>query len=256
MTHIQTQAVGTTLTGRVHSAVRPLPGTILTVTDRAGTQVARGQTGPHGEFQFGGLTPGSYVVIFSRPGYQPHAEVAVPSAVPLDVTLEPATGVHGVVRDHDTGRPVGAATVVAVGPDGDVIASTVSDLDGGYRLAGLDADAIMLVAAAPGADPRATEVTLGQGADHAVDLAVDTYSTLTGAVTVDGRPVADLRLALYTPDGRPVATTVTDRTGGYRFDRLKAGQYVLASVTSGGWTFPVAPDATTVDVTMTAPLLG
>ncbi len=225
MTHIQTQAVGTTLTGRVHSAVRPLPGTILTVTDRAGTQVARGQTGPHGEFQFGGLTPGSYVVIFSRPGYQPHAEVAVPSAVPLDVTLEPATGVHGVVRDHDTGRPVGAATVVAVGPDGDVIASTVSDLDGGYRIAGIDADAIMLVAAAPG-------------------------------VTVDGRPVADLRLALYTPDGQPVATTVTDRTGGYRFDRLKAGQYVLASVTSGGWTFPVAPDATTVDVTMTAPLLG
>lgn len=247
MTHVQT--VGTTLAGRVRGALHPLPGTILTLTDRAGAQVGRGRTGEHGEFQFTGLTPGSYVVIFSRPGYRPHAEIAVPSAVPLDVVLEPATGVHGVVRDHDTGEPIGAATVTAVGPDGDVIASTVSDPDGGYRVAGLDADAITLVATVPGAEPRATEATLGRGVDHEVDLALDTYSTLAGTVTATGRPVAGLRLALYTSDGRAVATTVTDRAGGYRFDRVRAGRYVLASVTSG-LAVPVAADAATVDVSM------
>jgi hypothetical protein len=248
--HALDQTAGTTLAGRVHSALRPLPGTILTLTDRAGTQVARGLTGANGEFQFVGLAPGSYVVIFSRPGYQPHAVVVVPSAVSLDVTLEPATGVHGVVHDRDSGQPVGAATVTAVGPDGEVIASTVSDPDGTYRINGIDAETIMLVVAAPGADPRATEVDLGRDADQRVDLALDTYSTLTGTVTIDGHPVADLSMALYAADGRPAATAVTDAVGGYRFERVKAGRYTLASVTGTGRAFPLAPDVTAVDVTL------
>jgi hypothetical protein len=243
------QAAGTTLAGRVHSALRPLPGTILTLTDRAGSQVARGVTGPNGEFQFVELRPASYVVIFSRPGYQPHAEVVVPSAVPVDVVLEPATGVHGVVHDRDTGRPVGAATVTAVGPDGEVIAGTVSDPDGTYRITGIDAETIMLVVAAPGADPRATEVHLDRG-DERVDVALDTYSTLTGAVTADGRPVAHLALALYAADGRAAATIVTDAAGTYRFDRVKAGHYTLASVTTAGRAVPLDPEVTTVDVTL------
>jgi len=242
------QAVGTALAGRVHGALRPLPGTTVTLTDRAGAQVARAATGPGGEFQFAGLAPGSYVAIFVRPGYEPHAEAVVPSAVPLDVTLEPATSVHGIVHDRDSGQPVAAATVTAVGPDGEVMASTVSDPDGAYRITGIDADTILLVVAAPGADPRATEVDLGHGADVVVDLPLDTYSTLSGIVTMDGLPVSHLQLALYTRDGRAVATTVTDHTGTYRFDRVKAGQYVLASVTSAGQAVALAPDATTVDV--------
>lgn len=152
--------------------------------------------------------------------------LAVSSAVPLD----PTTSVMGSVHDRDSGQPVGAATVTAVGPDGGVIASTLSDPDGAYRITGLDVDAVMLVVAAPGAHPRATEVALGGGA-RVVDLALDTYSTLSGVVTVDGHPVERLHLALYAQDGLVAATTVTDRAGAYRFDRIKAGQYTLASVT-------------------------
>jgi hypothetical protein len=40
--------------------------------------------------------------------------------------------VHGVVHDRDTGRPACAATVTAVDPGGEVIASTLSDPDGSY----------------------------------------------------------------------------------------------------------------------------
>lgn len=160
--------------------------------------------------------------------------------------MTPATSVRGTVHDLDSGQPVGAATVTAVGPNGEAIASTVSDLDGVYRITGLDADAVMLVVAAPGADPRTTEVELG-GGEHVVDLALDTYSTLSGTVTVDGQPVEHLRLALYAQDGQTAATTVTDRAGVYRFGRTRAGQYTLASA---GQTLAVAPDVTTVDVTM------
>jgi Carboxypeptidase regulatory-like domain len=245
-------AVGTTLTGRVRSAARPLPGTILTLTDRAGAQVGRSQAGPNGEFQFTDLEPASYVVIFTRTGFHPHAELAVPSAVPLDVLLQPATSVHGVVHDRETGKPVGAATITAVGPAG-VVASTMSDPDGGYRITGIDADTVTLVVAAPGADPLATDVDLDRAATHRVDFALDTYSTLTGTVTIDGHPVEHLHLALYGPDGSPAAAAVTDHTGAYRFDHVKAGRYTLASVTSHGHTVAVAAEATTADVTLNSP---
>jgi hypothetical protein len=196
------QTTGMVLAGRVRGALRPLPDTMLTLTDRVGAELGRVRTGPGGEFQVSGLAPGSYVLIFSRPGYQPYATVAMAGTVPMEVVLEPAVSVHGVVHDRDSGQPVGAATVTAVGPGGEV------------------------------------------------NLALDTYSALSGTVTVDGQLSADLRLALYGPDGRAAATTVTDRRGAYRFDRVKAGRYVLASVTSGGRTVALAPDATTADLVM------
>lgn len=249
MTTLHTEV---SLAGRVRSAMRPLPGTTLTLTDRAGVQVGRARTGQAGEFRLDGLAPGSYVVIFSRAGYQPRAEVVLLGTAtdPLDITLEPAISVHGVVYDKDTGRPVGAATVTAVAPGGEVIASTVSDPDGRYQVTGIDADAITLVVVAPGADPRATEVALGRGTDYRVDLALDTYSTLTGTVTVAGRPVENLHIGLYGVDGWSFATTVTDHDGAYRFDRVKAGEYVLASVTGAGRAVALAQAATAVDVSL------
>jgi uncharacterized protein YfaS (alpha-2-macroglobulin family) len=158
--------------------------------------------------------------------------------------------VHGIDRDRDrdSGQPVGAATVTAVAAGGEVVASTVSDPDGRYQVTGIDADTITLVVVAPGADPRATEVALGRGTDYRVDLPLDTYSTLTGRVTVAGHPVENLRLALCAPDGWTEATTVTDHDGAYRFDRVKAGQYVLASVTGPGRTVVLAQDATSADL--------
>lgn len=243
---------GTLLTGRVHTALRPLPGTTLTLVDHAGAQMGRARTGSGGEFRIIGLTPGNYVVLFSRAGYQPKAEVINLGAgtQPLDVMLEPAVSVHGVVHDRDSGRPVGAATVTAIAPGGEVIASTVSDPGGGYHLTGIDADVITLVVASPGADPTATVVELGRGTDYQANLALDTYSVVRGTVTMDGQPVERLPLTLHTPDGQPVATTVTDDHGAYRFDRVKPGRYVLSSVTSAGRTVALAPEATTADLSV------
>jgi hypothetical protein len=65
---------------------------------------------------------------------------------------------------------------------------------------------------------------------------------------LDGKPVERLPLALHAPDGWAVATTVTDNHGAYRFDRIKAGRYVLANVTSTGPTVALAPSATTADL--------
>ncbi|UQS23823.1 carboxypeptidase-like regulatory domain-containing protein [Amycolatopsis thermalba] len=245
-----------TLTGRVSSGRRPLPEVTLTLTDRVGAQVSRARTGADGSFRLGGLAPGTYVLIVSRAGFQPHATVVTLEAgpaAPLDVTLEPATSVRGVVRDRHSGQPVATAAVTAVGPGGDVIASTVSDPDGGYRLTGLDAGEITLVAAAPGADPAATVVPLGGGREHVADLVLDTHSTLTGTVTADGRPVAGLALELRDASGRRVAGTVTGADGTYRFERVTGGQYTLTSTTGRPAVTTIAAGADSADLVLERP---
>ncbi|GHE90927.1 hypothetical protein GCM10017786_24050 [Amycolatopsis deserti] len=245
-----------TLTGRVSSGRRALADVTLTLTDRVGAQVARARTGADGTFRLGSLAPGNYVLIVSRAGFQPHATVVALEAepvAPLDVTLEPATSVRGVVRDRHSGQPVATAAVTAVGPGGDVIASTVSDPDGGYRITGIDAGEITLVAATPGADPAAAVVPLGSGREHEVDLVLDTHSTLTGTVTADGRPVAGLALELRDLSGRRVAGTVTGADGTYRFDRLTAGQYTLTNATARPAVAPIAAGVDSADLVLERP---
>ncbi|AIJ22293.1 MSCRAMM family protein [Amycolatopsis methanolica] len=241
-----------TLSGRVRSGRRALPDVTLTLTDRVGAQVSRARTGADGSFRLGGLAPGNYVLIVSRAGFQPQATVVTleAGAVPLDVTLEPATSVRGVVRDRHSGRPIATAAVTAVGAGGEVIASTVSDPDGGYRITGIDAGEITLVAAAPGADPVATVVPLGGGREHEVDLELDTHSTLTGTVTAGGRPVAGLALELRDASGRAVATAVTDADGTYRFERVHAGQYTLTSAAGRPVVTTIPPDAVTAELVL------
>ncbi|MEU0470281.1 carboxypeptidase-like regulatory domain-containing protein [Amycolatopsis sp. NPDC006131] len=244
-----------TLSGRVRSGRRALPDVTLTLTDRVGAQVARARTAADGSFRLGGLAPGNYVLIVARAGFQPQATVVAveAGAAPLDVTLEPATSVRGVVRDRHSGRPIATAAVTAVGAGGEVIASTVSDPDGGYRITGVDAGEITLVAAAPGADPVATVVPLGGGREHEVDLELDTHSTLTGRVTAGGRPVAGLALELRDASGRAVAAAVTGADGTYRFERVSAGQYTLTSAAGRPVVTTIPADAVTAELVLEGP---
>lgn len=247
---------GVVLAGRVRSLVRPLPDVMLTLTDRVGAQVARDRTGADGGFRLAGIRPGSYVAIFSRTGYRPHAEMVVLHAdrlAPLDVTLEPTTCVRGVVRDRHSGEPIAAAAVTAVDPGGEVVASTVSDPDGSYRIAGIDATEITLVVATPGADPIATAIRIhadGDGPEHDIDLNVDQHSTLTGTVTALGHPVTRLALTLRDDQGRTVGSTVTDEKGTYRFEQIVPGRYTLHSVTRLPKVTTIAPATTTADVVL------
>ncbi|GAB3577628.1 hypothetical protein GCM10027445_43560 [Amycolatopsis endophytica] len=257
MTGYRDTTAEVTLTGRVGSARRPLPGVTLTLTDRIGAQVSRARTGDDGGFAFTGLVPGHYVLIVSKAGFQPSATAITLGAepgTPTEVTLEPATSVHGLVRDRHSGQPIATAAVTAVGPSGEVIASTVSDPDGSYRITGLDAPEITLVAAAPGADPAAAVVPLGGGRAHEVDLVLDTHSTLAGTITAGGRPVAGLALELRDAAGHAVAKAVTGPDGRYTFERLTAGEYTLTTLTSGPQVTAVAAKATTADLALNGPL--
>ncbi|MGE0841570.1 MSCRAMM family protein [Pseudonocardia sp.] len=224
------------VTGVVRSGDTPLGDAVLTLTDGAGTQVGRIAQTPGGHFGFDAVAPGRYVLIAHHCGHRPRALTVRVAAgqptMPLAVALEPIAGVRGVVRDPDTGAPVAAATVVALDAGGDVVATTMSDPDGTYRLGGVGA-AITLVVAAPGADPVARGIDRDagpDGSDQVVDLPVRTRGSLAGTVSGPG-PAAGLGLVLLDPTGRAVAATTTGGDGGYRFGAVPAGVYTLRSDT-------------------------
>lgn len=239
------------ITGEVSGASRPLAGAAVTLTDSTGSQAARAVADEDGRFRIEDLAPGMYVAIVSRPGFRPQAESlrVLGPGVNAEFDLEAATAVHGTVRDNATGNPVALAAVTALGANGEVLARAVSDLDGAYRIDGLDATAVTLVAAGAGVDPVAVPVHLGDG-DRIVDLAVGTHSPLNGILTLDGHPVGGLVLVLRDARGREVGTSRTGPDGSYRFEDLPPGEYTITSVTGRPRVTSVPAGVTVADVTL------
>lgn len=245
--------------GEVTSGRQAVPGVALTMTDHVGAQVARTRSGPDGRFEFAGVDSGTYVLIASREGYRPQAESVVldgGSVASVHVRLDAAASVQGTVQDRHSDVPVAAAAVTVVDSGGDVIASTVSNPHGRYRISGMSAGTVTLVVAAAAADPVARVVRFnadGGDSTQEVDLAVDTYTALTGTVVADGRAVADLPLNLHDQYGRTVGTAITDANGAYGFDRVKPGDYTLRSTTGAPRSTTLAPEATNADITLATP---
>jgi|GEM_PF-3197615 len=245
-----------TVTGQVRAGQRPLAAVALTITDQTGTQVARCTTGSDGRFEFSEISSGTYLVIAAVDGHQPHAEALTvrPGHMDtLDIALTPALGVYGVVHDRNTGEPVAAAVVTAVSQAGEVLASTVSEPDGSYRVVGFEETSITLVAATPTSEPVATVVEFdpaGGVPQRELDLAVEAPATVSGTITVAGEPVSGLPLTLHDAAGRSVATTLTEEDGSYRFERLKPDTYTLRSHTSAPQSTLVAPSVGHADVTL------
>lgn len=247
------------LIGYIHSAM-PLPDVALTLTDQTGAQVARTHSDDNGQFRFSGIRAGAYVLVAAKDGYQPHAEtMTLRSGQPqrVELALDPAGSVYGLVHDSRSGQPVPAAAVSAIGSDGEVVGSTISDPDGQYRITGIAAATVTLVVAAAATEPTATVLQLDAGdgvPNRALDLAVETFGVLTGTVTADGHAVAALELSLYDEQGTAVATTVTDHNGAYHFDRVPAGNYTVRSAAHPPQARPVSAEARQFDVSLAAAL--
>lgn len=242
--------------GRIRNRqYRVLPDVSVTLTDGTGAQIGLARTNHQGEFEVYAPPAGTCVATFSHPGYRPLATVVSRTSPPLDITLDATASVRGTVSDRHGGRPVAAATITAIASGGQVIATTKSDPSGRYALTGLD-DVITLVAAAPGADPFATIVQRGPEPVQEIDLELDIYSAVTGTVTAAGHPVAGLPLILRDRDDVQVATAVTDSSGRYRFDHIRAGRYTVDQTTCPPQAKSVTAGTTVADLVLGSPSLG
>lgn len=176
-----------------------------------------------------------------EPTWEPESE---PATDPLPVGL----AVTGTVRQSAT-RPLAGAQVTLADQSGRQVGRTVSDDGGHYRLPLEHGGTFLLIVAAAHVAPTASLVAVG---DQPVqrDVTLVGRSAITGRVLrhdphTDGAVgVADALVTLTDVTGEVVGSTRSGTDGGYSFERLTAGSYVLTAQSSDH-----RPLARSVDVT-------
>ncbi|WP_368498761.1 cell wall-binding repeat-containing protein [Herbiconiux sp. A18JL235] len=187
-----------------------LSGTVTSSADGepiAGVSVSRAdqtaQTDSDGNYVLAGAKTGAYTVYFTDNvgAYLDltTAPVAVQTAqaVDLDVELEPAAIITGIVRDS-AGAPLPGVTVTS--DEFGRPAQALSDFEGRYRLAGVPAGTYQLVgrpseepASSTSVETAGPTVTVepGQTLDG-VDFALDAFSVISGTLTRSAPVEGDL----------------------------------------------------------------
>lgn len=164
--------------------------------------------------------------------------VAAPQAptAPAEELQESPLVVSGTVRQNAT-RPLPGAQVTLADQSGRQVARAVSDEEGRYRLPLTHGGTFLLIVAAAHLAPSASLVAVG-------DSAVVRDVTLTGRSAITGRVlrhdpradapvgVADALVTLTDVTGEVVGSTRSGADGGYSFERLIAGSYVLTAQSS------------------------
>jgi MFS family permease len=165
------------LAGIVRSAGdAPLPGATVVLSGPSGDVVAQDVTGLDGNFLLPSVPAGTYTVTAAAAGHRPASK-----QVELDGVMETAllalvaeADVHGVVSGPRD-APVPGVTVSLANADGEIVASTVTGEDGGYRLTGLNGGDHTLVAG--GYQPVSAVVRVEDGQTASVTVHLGPGST-------------------------------------------------------------------------------
>lgn len=149
----------------------------------------------------------------------------------LELVLRPGAAIEGTLRGVEEGEVL-RVHVVASPSGGGGGASGDVDLRGGYRIAGITPGRWRVSARSEATGAWAEgEVEVHPGDEVArLDLDLTPRGVrLSGKVTLDGRPAADLGLQLVREDGSggTVAHVRTAYDGGFRFEGIEPGRYRL-----------------------------
>jgi EmrB/QacA subfamily drug resistance transporter len=227
-------SAGTSVTGAVRRPDSgPVAGVMLTLINHAGQQVDRATTGPDGEFRMTAPLDGSYVLIASSPGHQPHASPLRVAGAGLrqEIVLTGTARAVGTVRTAGSGTVVAGAIVTLTDQRGEVVGATTTGPDGRYLFDELGRGGHTLVVTAPDHRPAAVTLAVADSGDTVTDVEISGAAHLAGiARGAAGRSVPDARVTLVDSSGNVVAMTTTDGEGGYAFADLPEGDYtVIAS---------------------------
>ncbi|WP_345645130.1 DHA2 family efflux MFS transporter permease subunit [Streptomyces tremellae] len=209
---------------------RPVRSASVTLIDVAGQQVARSATDHNGRYALTHPGPGTYVVIGSAAGLQPHAVTVTVGETNLaaDLSLTASGGLTGTVRSAL--GPVAGALVVVADERGDVVGTSTTTDSGAYDLPDLPAGFYTLAVNAEGHRPCALAVELPDGGPTTYDVDLHPAARLRGTVrNGEGAALADTLVTLMDPAGNVLKRQLTDEAGGYDFTGLSTGDYTVVA---------------------------
>jgi hypothetical protein len=151
----------------------PVGDAAVSLLDPRGRETASASADAEGRGEIVAPRPGGYVLVAAADGHQPGVvAVTVPATehavAEVEVQLVRSSTVAGAVRDvAGTGL---AEAAVSLLQDGELVATTITAADGGYRFGELAAGEYTVAAVAEGREPRALPVRVGEEADATQDL--------------------------------------------------------------------------------------
>ncbi|MFB7874685.1 MFS transporter [Nocardia sp. NPDC056064] len=160
-------------------------------------------------------------------------DVSLHDAQEMAGQLRPAaTGrvIAGLLR-RDDARPVSAAILTLIDQHGRQVARGSGDADGAYVIEAPEPGNYVLIAAAPGHQPEAVSVSMGERAQH-VDLMLIGAGELTGVVRSArrGEPLFGATITLTDAEGDVVGAAITGEDGVYVCRDVVSGTYTLVAV--------------------------
>jgi Carboxypeptidase regulatory-like domain len=148
---------------------RGIPGATVTLLDDHGRETASTRTNRDGHAVLNARHAGGYMVVAAADGYQPGAITIAVTDEPVDaeIPLTRSASLAGTVGGED-GPIVGAQ--LALVQDGEIVDTTQSTADGGYRFRDLAAGEYGLSVTAHECEPAALVLTLADEADLHQDV--------------------------------------------------------------------------------------
>ena len=144
-------------------------------------------------------------------------------------------GLTGIVRDQG-GRPVAGAVITVTTAEGRQLTRALTSPDGHYRITGLPAGALTVIATARGREPAAAALLARPGAGLERDFMLAAMGPerlereVHGFVRAPGgAPVPGILVTAANAAGEIVASATTDAGGRYRLTGLSEGAHVLVA---------------------------
>ncbi|TQS20295.1 MFS transporter [Microbispora hainanensis] len=209
----------------------PVGRATLTLIDVRGHQLGRTVTRDDGGYALQAPGSGTYVLIASAGDREPQVATLVVGDQPVDfdMVLSASGRLVGTVRGTD-GTPVAEAVVVVTDVRGEVVASSATDVQGGFSFSGIVAGTYTLTVSGAAYRPSAVPIeVLGTGQTRH-DVVLLPGARVRGTVRVkDGVPLADARVTLLDAAGNVVGVATTGEDGEYAFTDLTGGQYTIVA---------------------------
>ncbi|MEK1833445.1 carboxypeptidase regulatory-like domain-containing protein [Priestia megaterium] len=203
----------------------------------AGPVVANSATDGNGLFTIPNLAPGIYTVIATVPNFGISAasvEVVTNSSSTVQLALSPNPGtVQGVVTDAQTGDTLPNTFIRVINNNGVIVTVVQNDKNGQYRVQNLEPGTYTLTVINSSFQRGTIGFVVSAGQTNTINISLEPNPGSIGGTIANAQtnlPLASATVQLFLSQSLiPVANTVTDENGQYRFSGLEPGDYVVAA---------------------------